>query len=325
VFDGRRRVARRLSRAGLPNFLGITCFLAVAIVIAAAIFFASAIFFPVVWAAEQPGEDSLARGKYLFNAGGCTSCHTDVKGGGPVLGGGRALKTPFGVFYGPNITADPVHGIGTWSDEDFIRALRDGVGPDGEQFFPVFPYTSFTNITDADLKDLKAYIFSLPTAATPDLAHEIKFPFGFRFLVRFWKWLYFKRGPFEPDPDKSAQWNRGAYLVRALGHCGECHTPRGLLGGPRRNMELAGTAEGPEGGAIPNITPDPETGIGKWSAGEIADLLSSGLTPEGDIVGGAMAEVTETVTGKLTPDDIQAIVVYLRALPPIKNRITRKK
>jgi mono/diheme cytochrome c family protein len=260
---------------------------------------------------------SAERGAYIFAIAGCQGCHTD-KGGTP-LAGGRALKTPFGTFHGPNITPNPEHGIGGWSDEDFIRALREGDGPGGSNLFPVFPYTSFTLMTDADMRDLKAYIFSLPPSDQPNKEHDINFPFGWRFLLTPWKWLNFSEGPFEPDPNQSAEWNRGAYLVTALGHCGECHTPRGWLGEMLTSSAMSGNTEGPDGSKVPNITPDKATGIGSWSKGQVAAALRSGMLPDGDFVGDAMGEVVQNSTSKLTDADREAIATFLLSLPPIAN------
>jgi mono/diheme cytochrome c family protein len=292
---------------------------------------AAAILFLIVATRTAPAADAEAvrRGEYLFHAAGCAGCHTEKTGPGkgdrgPLAAGGRRLKTPFGVFYGPNITPDPVHGIGRWSDADFIRALREGVAPDGRHYYPVFPYASFTLMNEHDMLDLKAYLFSLPPVAKPNVPHEVRFPFGFRFLLGFWKRLYFAPGPFRPDPARDTAWNRGAYLTNALGHCGECHTPRDRLGGLRRDRWLAGTRDGPDGEAVPNLTPDRETGLGAWSAGDIAEVLASGMTRDGDFVGGAMGEVADN-TARLAEDDRRAIVVYLRGLPPIHNPVKAKK
>ena len=274
-------------------------------------------------AAGAPGAEAAAavkRGAYLFAIAGCAACHTDVKNKGEPLAGGRAIKTPFGTFFGPNITPDRGHGIGGWSDGDFIRALRDGVAPDGSHYFPVFPYTSYTGMTDADLRALKAYIFTLPAVARPSRPHQVDFSFGWRFLQLFWKWLYFDRGPVRPDPSHPAAWNRGAYPARAVAHCGECHTPRTLLGGPDNARLFGGTDDGPDGEPVPNIPPDPKTGIGKWAPDEIADLLEIGMLPDGDFVGSLMAEVVESATGKLTAADRAALVIYHRALPPVRTK-----
>ena len=270
-------------------------------------------------------EAAVVRGKYVFDAAGCAGCHTDTKNKGRLLAGGRALKTPFGVFYSPNITPHAEHGIGAWSDEDFLRALRHGVAPDGSHYFPVFPYTSYTGIADADLGDLKAYIFSLPAVARPNQPHEAGPPFGWRFLVPFWKWLNFTPGPFAPDPGRDEAWNRGAYLVEALGHCGECHTPRDTLGAAIPDMKLAGTPSGPEGGVVPNITPDEKTGIGGWSASDLISLFKMGMKPDFDFVGGAMGEVVANSTSRLGDTDLAAVIAYLRSLVPIRHEIRPKK
>ncbi len=275
--------------------------------------------------ADTPDAQAVARGEYIFTAAGCTSCHTDSKHKGAFLAGGVALPSPFGTFYGPNITPNPTYGIGRWSEADFIRAVREGTGPDGDQLFPAFPYTSFTKMSDADVKDLWAYLRTVPPAATPSKPHEVSFPFNLRIGVFFWKMLFFTAGRFEADPSRSPEINRGAYLVQALSHCGECHTPRNFLGGLETSLAYAGTRHGPDGHTVPNITPDPETGIGKWSVGDISDVLKSGMTPDGDFVGGAMAEEVQNTTGKLTDADVGAVLAYLRSLPPIRNQVEDKK
>ena len=259
------------------------------------------------------------RGAYVAAAAGCITCHTASGEGATPWAGGRALKTPFGTFYGPNITPDPAHGIGRWSEADLRRALREGVRPDGANYFPAFPYGSFTGMTDADIRDLFAFLRTLPSSATPSRPHELRFPYGIRFLVAGWKWLYFTPGPKAPDPGRSAAINRGAYIAESLAHCGECHTPRTWLGGLKRELWLAGTRDGPSGDKVPNITPDQATGIGKWSEGELRELLASGMTADGDFIGAEMAEVVKNGTSKLTPEDLAALVAYLRALPPIVN------
>jgi mono/diheme cytochrome c family protein len=275
--------------------------------------------------ARAADTDAVKRGEYLFHAAGCESCHTDVDNKTPLLAGGPAIKTPFGTFYGPNITPHPERGIGKWSDEDFIRALRRGVSPSGEHYFPVFPYTSFTNITDADLKDLKAYIFTIPASDRASRAHEIKFPFGLRFLQIFWQWLNFAPGPFQPNASKPPEWNRGAYLVKALVHCGECHTPRNAIGGIEYDEWLSGTADGPNGHAAPNITADKETGIGSWRAEDLVQYLATGQTPTGDDAAHEMAEVILLGTSKMTDADLAAIATYVQSLPPIRHVVGAKK
>ncbi len=268
------------------------------------------------------------RGEYLLHAGGCIACHTEaetLKANGPILGGGRALKTPFGTFYGPNITKDPTHGIGRWSDSDFIAAFRHGRSPAGHNYYPAFPYTSFTGISDRDLLDLKAYIFTLPAVARPSRAHDIDFPYGWRFPLTFWKWLNFDTGPYNPNARQSAQWNRGAYLVNHLAHCVECHTPRDFIGARVDSRHLSGNRDGPEGSIVPNITPDEETGIGKWSESDLVTLLKSGMTPDNDFVGRTMSEVVTLGTSKLSDEDLTAIVLYLKSVPAIRNKVEKRK
>lgn len=268
-------------------------------------------------------EAALKRGKYVFDASGCANCHTDRKNKGPLLGGGAAIKTEFGTFYGPNISPHPERGIGKWSEADFIRAMREGVSPGGTHYYPAFPYTSFTLMTDQDIKDLRAYIFSLPPVDRPSRPHELGFPYNIRTGLWFWKMLYLDTGPFKPRADKSPEWNRGAYLVEALTHCGECHTPRTALGGMKRTQWMAGNAKGPDGERIPNITPDPKTGIGKWSLDEIVDSLETGSLPDGDEFGSLMYDVVQHGTSKMSDADRRAMAVYLKSLPPIERSLPR--
>jgi mono/diheme cytochrome c family protein len=255
------------------------------------------------------------RGLYLSNAGGCLGCHTETKQGAQPYAGGRALKTPFGTFYGPNITPDAKAGIGRWSQADFINAMRNGVRPDGAHYFPAFPYPSFTKIADTDLTDLWAYLRSLPPSARASQPHDLRFPFGWRFLIRGWKWLFFVPGPFVPEASKPADLNRGAYLVQALGHCGECHTPRNLFGGPKKDRFLAG-AKLADGATAPNLTP---TRLKKQSDKELIEVLQSAMTPDGDVLAESMAEVVRNTLSQLTPQDMNAVVAYLRSLPPLPD------
>jgi len=261
----------------------------------------------------------VPQGAYLANAAGCEDCHTDREHGGRPYAGGRALATPFGTFYSPNITPDPETGIGRWTDEQFLRALRDGVRPDGANYFPVFPYPSFTKITDADARAIKAYLFSLPAARQANRAHHVSFPFSWRFLQNGWKLLFFSPGQFRPAPDRSEAYNRGAYLITALAHCGECHTPRNWFGATEPDRFLAGNPHGPDGKPVPNITPDPQTGIGDWTEEDITTLLKTGQTPEFDFVGGAMGDVVRN-TSRLDDADRQAIAIYLKSLPSIPSQ-----
>ena len=272
-------------------------------------------------AASGQESPSVERGAYVFRAAGGCSCHTDVKNQGAFMAGGRPIATPFGTIYSTNITPDPATGIGTWSDEDFLRAMTLGVGPSGEQYFPVFPYTSFTRMTNQDVLDLKAYLFSITPVEQANKAHDLQAPFGWRFGVRAWKWLYFQPGTMQPDPGQSPQWNRGAYLVQALGHCGECHTPRNLMGGLQKGMRHAGAVDGPDGELAPNITPDADTGIGPWSPADLVWFLQMGLKPDGDDTQGLMSELIETGYSHLSESDLQAITVYIQSMPAIHNKV----
>ena len=256
------------------------------------------------------------RGEYLSKAGGCLGCHTEAKQGAAPYAGGRELKTPFGTFYGPNITPHPQAGIGRWSEADFIRAMRHGRRPDGANYFPAFPYPSFTKINDADLRDLWAYLRTLPQSSQKSREHELPFYFSWRFLITFWKWFFFTPGPFASIPGVSDVVNRGAYLVQALGHCGECHTPRNFLGGTRRDRFLAGTPD------ASNLTP---TRLKKWGDGELKEFLTTGTTSDGDVPAEEMGEVIRNTTSQLTPQDLSAMIAYLRSLPPIADEPAEKK
>lgn len=258
------------------------------------------------------------RGRYLFDAAGCLGCHTDSKNGGQPLAGGRALATPFGTYFSPNITADREHGIGTWTVSQFRRALRHGTAPDGTAYFPVFPYVAYSGMSDTDISDLQAYILSQPPSSRPNTPHDTGILFGNRLLASAWQMLFF-------TPKTRPERNRGAYLVETLGHCEECHTPRGSFGNLDPDRHLAGTRKGPEGGMIPNITPDPKTGIGNWKDEELKDLFTIGLLPDGDFAGGSMAEVITNTTSKWNADDLSAVIRYLKSQPPINNRVKADK
>lgn len=206
------------------------------------------------------------RGEYLTHAGGCSACHTQEDG--PAMAGGRALESPFGTFYSPNITPHATAGIGTWSDAEFIAAFQEGLNPAGEHYYPAFPYPSYTGLSNADLLDIKAYLNSLPASTQANRQHDLVWYAQWRAPLYFWKWLYFNSERFAPEHDKAAAWNRGAYLVRHLGHCGECHTPRTILGGSRKHLELAGAAGFGEAKAAPNLTPHAD-GLQDWRGSDV--------------------------------------------------------
>jgi mono/diheme cytochrome c family protein len=265
-------------------------------------------------------EPDLANGQEMFWAGGCESCHAAEGATGDdqlKLGGGQALKTAFGTFHAPNISPDPQYGIGRWSTLDFVNAMKFGVAPGGRHLYPAFPYTSYQRMRIADLIDLKAFLDTLPAVAKPSLPHELAFPFNIRRGIGLWQLLYVDGKTFQPDPAKSAELNRGAYLVEGPGHCGECHTPRNWIGGPVLARAYGG-GPAPEGkGKIPNITSD-ATGLADWSADDIDTLLTTGFKPNFDSVGSTMAAVVRN-TAKLSDADRKAIAAYVAELPPVDS------
>ena len=263
----------------------------------------------------------LANGARMFWAGGCASCHAapgaadDAK---TVLVGGLAMATPFGTFRVPNITPDPETGIGGWSTADFVTAMTKGVDPAGRHLYPAFPYVSYQRMRMEDLIDLKGFLDTLPAVRSDVPPSEIAFPFSFRRGLGLWKLLYLDGRPYAPDPAWSEAAQAGGYLVEGPGHCGECHTPRDLLGGMERDRWLAG-GPAPDGeGTVPNITPVPG-GFGAWSAEEIAYALESGFTPDFDSLGGSMGSVV-TNMAHLAAADREAIAAYLKAIPPVASR-----
>ena len=254
------------------------------------------------------GDDTVARGEVVYHAAGCHGCHTRTEEGAPALAGGRALVTPFGTFHSPNITPDKATGLGNWSAADFKRALREGLSPHGDPYYPAFPYTSYSGMTDGDIADLWAYLKAQPAVQQANLPHALDFPYSQRWLTSLWRWLYFDPQVFAADPQRDEAWNRGAYLVRHLGHCGECHSPRNALGAVEQDSALQGNPEGPDGKKVPAIDPK---ALADWSAADLADALQSGITPEGDFLAGSMAEVIEESTGHLSDADRLAIARYL--------------
>jgi mono/diheme cytochrome c family protein len=279
----------------------------------------------VAAASPAAADDIMRRGEYLLRAAGCANCHTDEKNKGVRLAGGRALETPFGTFYSPNITPDPATGIGTWSEADFVRALREGVDNEGSHLYPAFPYTSYTQLTDSDLHAINTYLFSQKPVIQENKGHELPWYLRFRELLWIWKRMFFNPGPFQPQPNQSAAWNRGAYLATAVAHCGECHTPRNFLGGFRNSKRFAGNPHGADDADVPNITPDKNTGIGKWSQGDLVEYLDTGAMPDGDYAGDAMAEVIDNSLSHLTNDDRKAIAIYVMSLPAVESAVPEHK
>lgn len=254
-----------------------------------------------------------ARGAIVFAAAGCASCHRAPDMDDGPLAGGRAFASDFGTFYAPNISSDPVHGIGDWTDVQLASAIQRGVSPDGAHYYPAFPYTAYAKATTQDIADLIAHLRTLPADATSNRPHDVGFPFNIRRSVGAWKWLY-SNDDWVLGGDLTAEQERGRYLAEALGHCAECHTPRNALGGLDRDRWLAGAPNPSGDGRIPNITP----AALNWSAQDIAIYLESGFTPDFDTAGGTMADVVLN-TAKLSDADRAAIAAYLKAVPPVPN------
>jgi mono/diheme cytochrome c family protein len=275
-----------------------------------------AFFLGIAGTARAADDAAVRRGAYLYAAGDCDGCHTDKKGGGAQAAGGRALATPFGTFYGPNITPDPATGIGKYSLADFKRVLREGRDDAGRYLYPVFPFSSFTGMSDADIADLYAYVMSLPPVRQPSRRHEVRFPFNFRFPLIGWRLLFFTEGPLQPVAGQSDEWNRGRYLAEAVVHCQECHTPRNIFGALDHAHAYAGNPKGPDGQDAPDITAGKKAGIGDWKLEDIIEVLKTGTTPDGEFVGKGMAEVVDG-TAKLTDTDRRAIAVYIQSLPAL--------
>ncbi len=267
------------------------------------------------WAAGVAGQTLAEQGRYLTAAGGCVSCHTQDGDGARPFAGGRALVTSFGTFYSPNITPDRDTGIGGWTDAQFVAALHDGVSPAADTYFPAFPYTAYTGLSSEDALAIKRYLFTREPVRQANRPHDLPWYLRWRITARVWQWLFFSPARFAPDPGRDPAWNRGAYLVRHLGHCGECHTPRNWLGARQERQEMAGNPDGPENRSVPNITPDENDGIGAWSMAELETFLETGMFPDFDFAGSGMGQVIDDNTSQLTPEDRRAIATYLKSLP----------
>lgn len=258
-----------------------------------------------------------AAGAQVFHAGGCSSCHSapEAKGGAKViLAGGRQFPTDFGTFVVPNISSDPVRGIGNWSVTDLANAMLKGVSPSGQHYYPAFPYSSYQRMTPQDIADLRAYLKTLPASDRPNARHKVSFPFDVRRTLGLWKMMFVKSGPVISLDAPTDEVLRGQYLVEGPGHCGECHTSRNAVGGLDYAKWLAG-GPNPDGpGSIPNITGHP-SGLSGWSTEDIASYLKTGFRPDFDMASGAMSEVIENLS-RLPDSDRAAIAAYLKAVPP---------
>jgi mono/diheme cytochrome c family protein len=263
--------------------------------------------------ADFPSTDPIARGQYLIRAADCEACHT-AKGGAP-FAGGLAFNMPFGSIWSPNITSDKDTGIGGWTDAQFLAALHKGVDDQGQPLYPAMPYPAFTYMSDADALAIKAYLFSLKPVHQENKDNTFVFPFNQRWLMGIWSWLFNPDQRFQPHPDRSPQWNRGAYLAEAMAHCGDCHTPRTLAQALDNHDKYAGAVTA--GWRAYNITDHRLFGVGAWSDGELAQYLSTGTAPGRGAAAGPMGEAVDLSLSHLTPSDVGALVVYLRSIPPI--------
>lgn len=255
----------------------------------------------------------IERGAYLARAGNCAACHT-ARGGAPYAGG-RPIDTPFGVVYGSNLTPDDATGIGTWSADHFWRALHNGRSKDGRLLNPAFPYANFTQVTREDSDALFAYLMSLPAVAQPNRPHELTFPFGTQAALAVWRLLFFRPQPFAADAARSAEFNRGAYLVQALGHCSACHGARNALGAVRSASDFSGGELPARAGYAPSLTRAEEAGVADWRIDDVVALLKTGVALKGSVLG-PMAEVVFRSTQHLDDMDLRAMAAYLQALPP---------
>lgn len=266
--------------------------------------------------ALAPYTPKLDNGRTMFFAGGCASCHA-VPGQDDKtrLGGGFALKSPFGTFYAPNISPDPNAGIGKWSEADFVTAMVKGTSPSGQHYYPAFPYASYQRMRTEDVRDLFAYLKTLPALPDVSKAHDLPFPFNIRRTLGGWKFLFLDGQPFKPDPGKDAVWNRGSYLANGPAHCAECHSPRNAVGGIIERQRYAGGPDPSGEGWVPNIS---QHGMLSWSVEEIDKLLETGDMRDGDSVGGEMGKVVSN-TSRLSAQDRRAIATYIKSLPPVEG------
>jgi mono/diheme cytochrome c family protein len=261
--------------------------------------------------ADLAGGSLVARGEYLARAADCMACHTTAAG--KPYAGGLAIRTQFGTLYAPNITPDPSTGIGNFTDQDFLRALREGVMPDGTHLYPAMPYAAYAYMTDADALAIKAYLFSLAPVHAVTARDTLAFPYDQRWLMVFWQALYNPDTRFQPRSDRSAQWNRGAYLAEAMAHCGDCHTPRNLMQALDNRDKYSGATAA--GWRAYNITADDRSGIGAWSNAVLAQYLATGHAMDHGTASGTMGEAVDRSLSYLEPADIEAIVTYLRTVP----------
>jgi mono/diheme cytochrome c family protein len=261
--------------------------------------------------AREGSHAEIERGRYLAQAGDCAACHT-AEGGQP-FAGGRAVPTPFGVIYSTNITPDPSTGIGNWTSDDFYRAMHEGIAPGGEHLYPAFPYPWYTKLTRADVDAIRSYLATLAPVHEQNRPTDLPWPFSVREVMSAWNALYFKQGTFQSNPQKSAEWNLGAYLVEGLGHCGACHSPKNFAGAPKRDKAFQGGYG--ENWYATSLGGDLHDGLGQWSTDDIVQYLKTGVNKRAAAFG-PMSEVVHDSTQHLDEKDLHAIAVYLKDLPP---------
>jgi mono/diheme cytochrome c family protein len=261
-------------------------------------------------AQTEPSAETIAHGKALTEAADCASCHTADPA--KPFAGGKRIDTPFGAIYSPNLTPDRESGIGAWSDDEFHRALRYGVAPDGSRYYPAFPYPNFTKLTRQDIFAIRAYLATLTPVHNSPPPPELRWPLNYRVVMRLWNYFFFRPGIFEPNQQKSAAWNRGGYLVTGAAHCGVCHTPKNIFGANKRGRSLGGGQVA--GWFAPRLDSAERSGLKSWSVDDIAEYLSSGRNGKSH-ADGPMAEVVVNSTLKMSDADIRAIATYLKDLP----------
>jgi mono/diheme cytochrome c family protein len=270
--------------------------------------------------AQPTGSALVAKGEYLTKAADCAACHTAP--GGKPFAGGRAFKLPFGTIYSTNITPDRETGIGQWSDAEFVRALHRGIGRNGEDLYPAFPYTAYALLSIDDVLAIRAYLSTVRPASLPNTDNTLSFPFNQRYTLRAWKLLFMPTRQWEPSAAHDAAWNRGSYLAEALAHCGDCHTPRNLLFATKNGRKYAGAIV--DGWKAYNITSDNETGIGAWSDEEVERYLSSGHAKARGSAGGGMAEAIDLSLRHLSSEDIASLTRYLRTVPAQRSELAAR-
>lgn len=271
--------------------------------------------------AFTPTPQQVERGAYLARAGNCVTCHTTR--GGAQYAGGRGIDTPFGTVYSTNLTPDMATGIGSWSAAHFWRALHNGRSKDGRLLYPAFPYPSYTQVTREDADAIYAWLRTLPPVQQPNRPHDLRFPYNLQVSLAVWRALFFSPGEFEPDAKKPAQWNRGAYLVRGLGHCIACHSSRNVFGATSGDLELGGGLIPMQNWYAPSLANPSEAGVAEWQTEHVVQLLKTGVSPRGSVMG-PMAEVVFRSTQHLSDADLQAMAVFLKELPQAEPRRRRE-